>query len=212
MTARDWTALAFRLVGIYLILLNLIQIPAAIAALQNAGAVIDPGIITWVWLVAAVLLPVVVGVQMLRRTDWFVDKAFASVLKGRAESDADEEEGDAPLDAPETLENTTDEEWVTDFSEIGRDDIHAIAFSIMGIWILSDALPVAANYLAEFFRYQPDDVTGNFLDVFISLNSYGLVFVMTRVALGLWLFFRSSSITRLWSRSQNPTPKQRITG
>ncbi len=38
--------------------------------------------------------------------------------------------------------------------------------------------------------------------MFISREAYGLAFVVTRVALGLWLFLSSYSITRLWSRQQ----------
>ena len=38
--------------------------------------------------------------------------------------------------------------------------------------------------------------------MFLSREAFGLTFVFTRVALGLWLFLSSYSITRLWRRRQ----------
>lgn len=205
MSARDWTTLAFRLIGIYLILANLIQIPMAASSIESTQAWGDLGGMTttsWSTMIAGMLLPFVVGYMLLRRTDWFVDKAFASVLRGRQEIEVESEDPASGDSASETMETAGDEEWVTDFREIGRDDLQAITFSLMGIWILSSALPEALSYLTEFFRQRSEEFSSDFVGMFLSREAYGLTFVVTRVALGLWLFFSSYKVTRLWRRSQ----------
>lgn len=223
MTARDWTALAFRLTGIFLLLVTLTQIPSFIVTAQNTemwGSLNGMTFMSWVTMISGMFLPAVIGLMLLRRTDWFVDRAFASVLKTRDQQDQERENSLERVDPKESADQeaplhtdvmtTTaagtmvpaDDEWVTDFTEIRRDDIQAIAFSLMGVWILSSALPEAASYLTEFFRDRPYDYASDFTAMFISREAYGLAFVVTRVALGLWLFLSSYSITRLWSRQQ----------
>jgi hypothetical protein len=149
----------------------------------------------------------------LRRTDWFVDVAFRSVLR-RLESSIDLDDLERSVEQSETaaevataadaaVENEREEQWVLDFPSLHRDDIQAIALSLMGVWVLASSLPDAFTHVGRYLMYDGDNALGQLEVFFVGGWILPPIHVAARVAVGLCLFFGSYGITKSWSGSQN---------
>lgn len=98
MTPREWTTLGFRLLGILMLVNGLAALPWSLASLQTPWAEHSLGV-TWTqffFVLIAIFAPTLIGLAMLARTDWFVDKAFASVLARYDDADAEAPHTGAP--------------------------------------------------------------------------------------------------------------------
>ncbi len=223
MSARDWTHLFFRIGGIILILITLVvALPKLLLYITAALAFSEPSgtdTITILTLLVVELSPLWIGWMLVRRTDWFVDKAFQSVLRlhepkaSLVESD-DTSGRDGFVDAAAvdgvTVEASTDEaddEWELDFPNLHRDDVLAIAMSLMGVWILASALPELVQVIVNYVHMRSViiDWPLSMLDLIMGgsiSDTEPLLFVFMRTALGLWLFFASYRIVKIWSKRQ----------
>ncbi len=223
MSARDWTTLFFRIGGIILILITLVvALPKLLLYITASLAYSEPSgtdTITILTLLVVELSPLWIGWMLVRRTDWFVDKAFQSALRmhepeallvvsdDTASRDASVDEVAVADVTVETPTDDADDEWELDFPNLHRDDVLAIAMSLMGVWILASALPELVQVIVNYVQIRRGIIDSPvvILDLIMGGSISNIeppLFVIMRAALGLWLFFSSYRIVKIWSKRQ----------
>lgn len=224
MSARDWTSLLFRICGILLIIFTMmITMPQLLVrvnamreeavAVREYSPVSGTNVVSVLILLLGVAPPLLTGWMLVRRTDWFVDRAFQTVLREYQSKESEVKSRDEPSEVDRANEvqlkdetnemavDNADDDWVLDLPNLHRDDVLAIAISFMGVWVLSSALPELVQSVGRFFT-ERINVQGDLIYYFLHGWSNPPLYVLARTALGLWLFLWSYKIVTVWSKRQ----------
>lgn len=188
MTARDFVYLAFRLFGVFLLINTLSSVPAfyasfvAFMSYDTASPSIGMILITHLGL----LIPIAIGLGLWFRADWFIERLF----------------NDPPLEEYDSADEPASEPDMAVSEEsadppLGVESIQAAAFSVIGLWILTSAVPDFITTLWHGFEKSPDDALQLFKEMFSVMRPPDFVAVIVRLAIGLWLFLGSAGIAGL---------------
>jgi hypothetical protein len=82
-------------------------------------------------------------------------------------------------------------------------DVHMIAFSVVGLWVLVEAVPGLTYYIAELFIVRADPSSSNYFGSVMRSVGGGLMQNILRIIIGLWLLFGASGLVDLLRRARN---------
>lgn len=75
-------------------------------------------------------------------------------------------------------------------------DVHTIAFSILGVWVLLGIIPDAADLISRIIFSESDQAALIGSNVLTRGVSYGLVMIFFRLVIGVWLLFGAKNLVR----------------
>jgi hypothetical protein len=186
MRARHYVFLLIRIFALFMVIESLALIPTVLQLF-----ITEESIDTSAGIAGIVSLLFILGIAALlfSSADRVVGKIFAWVT---VDSPYEEIDGD---DVPEVHEDR--DEGGSLHQPISVNDIQAVAFCVLGVWVLSSAIPGVVGYVAYCFESSSDDA-----DFFGSLfSSVDLSFKITTLAnliLGLYLFRYSLDLQKFW--------------
>lgn len=161
--------MALQLVGIVFIILAVTAFGAMVPYLTSPGLM---GGLQWVLFCTQVAVYAVVGYAIIRLAPRLSIWLFGNSANGL-------------MARPVT-------------SSLGQ-SIQAIAFSVIGVWLMAGALPDVAARVA--FQFQS---TNGSMRYYFSSNN--LAYPIARLVVGLALFLGSKALSRFWHRLRDPAP------
>ena len=173
MTKQQYFVLGCRVAAVYVLSQGLAALPQQIATVWSHNWSSDA--YPWMIIIVSLAVLVVVARFLWYRSDWIVDKVF-----GR----------DALLE-PEGNETHP----IAAQTGIKLEDIEPIALGLIGVWVLSDAIPLLIYRILDLSRWT--DILGGRT---ISQRYVTLVFPLLRVILGFALVFWNGSIMSIIDR------------
>jgi hypothetical protein len=175
MNTNSLAWLAFKLMGIYTLLLSLSAFAGVPGLLASVPSGSGRGAL-WLFLLAAVPIGflVLLSVILLTRTGFLVNLIV--------------EKNDRDNSQP-----------------LVRSDLQRLGFSVVAVYLVGDALPRIASFLCMLAAYRTSVWSGYGASASAAWNASwpSLVRDMAESALGCALFFGSKGLSRFWERFQN---------
>lgn len=82
-------------------------------------------------------------------------------------------------------------------------EMHMIAFSVLGLWVLVEAVPAILAVMSQFVMAEHDSASAPYRESVMQAYSRSLVDLICRVLVGLWLLFGASGLVDLLRRARN---------
>jgi hypothetical protein len=180
MTRRELASLCVRLLGIISILMAIgvlgITIPMMVANFQYFEGMSKLGMFVGSVIGPGLLL--IAGIIL-----WKKAGSIASLITGH------------------DLQDESDEPEVVRI-DVGIRDVHAVAFSILGLWTLLSVLPDAASLIATVV-FSESDLAEDFSTSLIRFAMREILTIVPRLILGIWLLMGARGLVNWLHRIRN---------
>jgi hypothetical protein len=189
MRAREFVFLGIRIFAVFMVIEILSMVPHFLFSILGTDA-IDISALAVV--IVSLLFMIGVAVVLFFRTGWLVDKIFTWVAD-RSYSEFDDNDDDEQEEVE--LESVTISQE-SDFSDRPSivEDIQAIAFSVIGTWILANTIPYGGSYLIGCLG----NGDGFFSTLFSTNDLSFKLTTLLNLIIGLYLFRFSLDLQKFW--------------